>query len=105
MSTKMKAPEGVAYTQVEGGMEYTPDAKGHITVGNPAHVSVLQRHGYVTVPDSLTEDEEDEFNGMTKAELIDWLEEHDVVLEDRRYSKPELVVLAEKATVAAKAGS
>ena len=102
MSTRMKAPPKCTFMSVEGGAEYVPDKTGHVTVNNPAHVPFLARHGFTAVPDEVTEEEEAEFEAMTKSELIDWIEERDEnALEDKKYTKPQLVEIAEG--IAAKA--
>lgn len=95
MTTRMKAPEnwsgGIV---IEGGKEYVPDADGIIEVDNEAHIPVLVQHGYVQdagpvsskkapKPADDDDDVDDEFDSMTKAELIDWLEERDVEVPNK----------------------
>lgn len=108
--TKLQAPaDACSPCTIEGGKEYAPDANGIVTVDNPAHEAVLRQHGYTDVRGALDAarsgaphqepkpaddgDNEDEFDGMTKAEMIDWLEERD--REDDIPNKPKLGALQE----------
>lgn len=103
--TRLQAPEGLSSPIiVRGGKEYEPDDDGVIICDNPDHEKVLRRHGCTVLsrhaapapsrrsepaPKASEEDEEDEFDGMTKAELIDWLEERDIEVPN----KPKLAQL------------
>lgn len=87
---KLQAPvDACSPCIIEGGKEYAPDKNGIVTVDNPEHERVLRLHGYTDVTGALAaagrapapaaggDDDEDEFDDMTKAEMLDWLEEHD----------------------------
>lgn len=90
MTTRLQAPaDACSPCVVEGGKEYQPDENGIVMVDNPDHVAVLRLHGYTEVTGVLAaqknrpaappsgDDDEDEFDDMTKAEMLDWLEEND----------------------------
>lgn len=96
---------------IEGGKEYTPDANGIVVCDNEDHAKVLKRHGYTPAgggdlaaqqrtgrkpaPAPIVEDEEedDEFDAMTKGELIEWLEGQDDFDDDDIPAKPKLAQL------------
>jgi hypothetical protein len=107
---KMIAPEDACSSiTIEGGMEYIPNDDGEVEVKNAAHVDTLRMHGYTDAPvaaptgpkgrtkiaarEAPDPDEDDEFDGMTKGELIEWLEDKDVEIP----AKPKLVALQELA--------
>lgn len=108
---RMLAPaDATTGVTIEGGKEYTPDKNGHVECDNPAHEKVLRRHGYVPAtggdlaaatrtsrkpapPETVEDDEDDEFDGMTKGELISWLEDQDDFDDDDIPAKPKLAQL------------
>lgn len=108
---KMIAPEDASSSiTIGGGMEYVPDDDGMVEVKNADHVETLRMHGYtdapVKAPDTpkgrtqlqaapvvQNDDEDDEFDAMTKGELIEWLEDKDVEIP----AKPKLAALQELA--------
>ena len=80
---------------IEGGKEYHPDENGLVLVENPDHVEILKHHDYTiytgpSAPQTAAvassgddDDEGDQFDDMTKGELIEWLEERDVEIPNR----------------------
>ncbi|USN16571.1 hypothetical protein POLEWNIK_00450 [Brevundimonas phage vB_BpoS-Polewnik] len=108
---KMQAPADFSSScTIEGGKEYVPDDNGIVTVDNPDHAAVLRLHGYTDVRGDLgtpvkgrkapkpadgddDDDTDDEFDAMTKGELIEWLEGQDDFDDDDIPAKPKLAQL------------
>lgn len=101
---KLQAPADFAgIVTIEGGKEYQPDKNGMLVCENPAHEHVLRQHGFTTATGVLSaiasrgtetrEEDEDEFDAMTKGELIEWLEGQDDFDDDDLPARPKLAEL------------